>query len=120
MRRVQRTPARSFSEPAQRRRTGSAGGDGRSLQSGLRGYDAAFGAVRGRRGSGGALWDARLTASIAAGSALTEWMAGKCRSELTGLRAEVLEEALGGLGAESRHAAVLCCDAVKALLRRLP
>ncbi len=60
------------------------------------------------------------TASIAAGSALTEWMAGKRRSELAGLRPEVLEEALGGLGAESRHAAVLCCDAVRALLRRLP
>jgi NifU-like protein involved in Fe-S cluster formation len=58
------------------------------------------------------------TASIAAGSALTEWMAGKSRGELAALRAELIEEALGGLGAESRHAAVLCCDAVKALLRR--
>jgi NifU-like protein involved in Fe-S cluster formation len=60
------------------------------------------------------------TASIAAGSALTEWMAGKHRSELAALRPEMLEEVLGGLAAESRHAAVLCCDAVKALLRRLP
>jgi NifU-like protein involved in Fe-S cluster formation len=59
------------------------------------------------------------TASIAAGSALTEWMKGKRRSELTGLRPEMLEDVLGGLGAESRHAAVLCCDAVKALLREL-
>jgi nitrogen fixation NifU-like protein len=60
------------------------------------------------------------TASIAAGSALTEWMAGKNRTELAALRPGMLEEALGGLAAESRHAAVLCCDAVKALLRRLP
>lgn len=58
------------------------------------------------------------TASIAAGSALTEWMAGKSLADLKKLRPEVLEGALGGLSAESRHAAVLCCDAVKALLRR--
>ncbi|HOK48017.1 MAG TPA: iron-sulfur cluster assembly scaffold protein [Bryobacteraceae bacterium] len=57
------------------------------------------------------------TASIAAGSALTEWMKGKSRSELAGLRAETIEAELGGLSPESRHAAVLCLDAVKALLR---
>lgn len=56
------------------------------------------------------------TASIAAGSALTEWMTGKSLSELATLRVGVIEEALGGLAAESRHAAVLCVDAVKALL----
>lgn len=60
------------------------------------------------------------TASIAAGSALTEWLLGKRRSELEGLRPETIEAALGGLAAESRHAAVLCVDAVKTLLRRLP
>lgn len=57
------------------------------------------------------------TASIAAGSALTQWMKGKSRSELAGLRAETIEAALGGLSPESRHAAVLCLDAVKALLK---
>ncbi len=58
------------------------------------------------------------TASIAAGSALTLWMAGKDRAALRALRPGVVEEAVGGLAAESRHAAVLCVDAVKALLKR--
>lgn len=57
------------------------------------------------------------TASIAAGSVLTEWMKGKSRSELAGLRAETIEAELGELNPESRHAAVLCRDAVKALLK---
>ncbi len=57
------------------------------------------------------------TASIAAGSALTEWMTGKTALELAALNAAVIEEALGGLSPESRHAAVLCVDAVRALLR---
>jgi nitrogen fixation NifU-like protein len=57
------------------------------------------------------------TASVAAGSALTEWIAGKTPAELAALRAAAIEEAVGGLPAESRHAAVLCVDAVKALLR---
>src|SRR6185295_5101742 len=54
------------------------------------------------------------TASIAAGSALTEWMTGKSRLELAAFRAPVVEEAVGGLAAESKHAAVLCADALKA------
>lgn len=58
------------------------------------------------------------TASIAAGSALTEWMMGKTRQDLIGLKAEVIEQAVDGLSAESKHAAVLCADAVKAVLRR--
>jgi hypothetical protein len=33
------------------------------------------------------------------------------------MRAETLEELLGGLSPESRHAARLCADAVEALLR---
>jgi NifU-like protein involved in Fe-S cluster formation len=57
------------------------------------------------------------TASIAAGSALTEWMTGKTRAELADLRPASVEEAVGGLQAESKHAAVLCADGVKALLR---
>src|SRR6516164_7952429 len=46
------------------------------------------------------------TASIAAGSALTEWMAGKTVEELRAFRTTVIEEAVGGLPPESKHAAV--------------
>src|SRR3954464_14571960 len=56
------------------------------------------------------------TASIAAGSALTEWIAGKSRTELAAFRPAIVDEAVGGLRAESKHAAVLCADAVKRLL----
>ena len=60
------------------------------------------------------------TASIAAGSALTEWLIGKHRKELAKLTTSVVEEAVGELQAESKHAAVLCVDAVKALLKSTP
>ena len=67
-----------------------------------------------------ALYQARgCAASIAAGSALTVWMTGKTAAELAALSPAVIEEALGGLSPESRHAAVLCVDAVGALLRSL-
>jgi nitrogen fixation NifU-like protein len=56
------------------------------------------------------------TASIAAGSALTEWMQGKSRAELKILTTAMIEEALGGLEAASKHAAVLSIDGVKRLL----
>jgi len=56
------------------------------------------------------------TASIAASSALTEWMTGKTRAELAALNDAVIEDALGGLEPASKHAAVLCLDAVKRLL----
>ena len=56
------------------------------------------------------------TASIAAGSALTEWMQGKSRQELKALAPAVLDAALGGLDPASNHAAALCVDAVKRLL----
>ncbi len=59
------------------------------------------------------------TASIAAGSALTVWMRGKTAEELAALAPAVIEEALGGLAAESRHAAVLAVDAVRSLLGSL-
>ncbi len=55
------------------------------------------------------------TASIAAGSALSEWMVGKTRAQLQGLTAEVIEVALGGLEPASKHAAALCVDGAKAL-----
>jgi len=56
------------------------------------------------------------TASIAAGSALTEWIAGKTRAELARLTPAVLEDAVGGLEPESKHAAALCVDGVRAVL----
>ncbi len=57
------------------------------------------------------------TASIAAGSALTEWLTGKTLTEIAAFRPQMVDEAVGGLPSESKHAAVLCADAVKALLR---
>jgi len=58
------------------------------------------------------------TASIAAGSARTEWLTGKRREELAGFQAAMVEEAVGGLRTESKHAAVLCADGVKMLMRK--
>ncbi len=58
------------------------------------------------------------TASIAAGSALTEWMQGKTTAQLAELRPDVIDAAVGGLIPESKHAAVLCLDGVKAILRK--
>jgi nitrogen fixation NifU-like protein len=60
------------------------------------------------------------TASIAAGSALTEWIQGKPRDELATLKPEIIEEAVGGLEPESKHAAVLCVEGLQALLRASP
>lgn len=60
------------------------------------------------------------TASIAAGSALTEWIAGKARAQLAQVKPNAVEEAVGGLEPESKHAAVLCVDAVRALLKAAP
>jgi nitrogen fixation NifU-like protein len=57
------------------------------------------------------------TASIAAGSALTEWMAGKAVDELKAFRAAMVDEAVGGLPAESKHAAVLCADGVRKIVQ---
>ncbi|HLX46037.1 MAG TPA: iron-sulfur cluster assembly scaffold protein [Bryobacteraceae bacterium] len=53
------------------------------------------------------------TASIAASSALTEWMIGKSRAELKTLTPATIEEALGGLEPASKHAAVLCSDGAR-------
>lgn len=60
------------------------------------------------------------TASIASGSALTELLSGRDRAGLTALRVSDIEDAVGGLSNESKHASVLCIDAVKALLAQLP
>jgi nitrogen fixation NifU-like protein len=58
------------------------------------------------------------TASIAAGSATTELIIGKTRAQIAALAARAIEEAVGGLAPESKHAAVLCIDGVKSLIRR--
>jgi nitrogen fixation NifU-like protein len=55
------------------------------------------------------------TASIAAGSAFTELLAGRDRAGLTALTKEDVEAAIGGLSNESKHAAALCADAARAL-----
>jgi nitrogen fixation protein NifU and related proteins len=60
------------------------------------------------------------TASIAAGSALTELLAGRDKTALKSLQASDVELAVGGLSNESKHAAVLCIDAVRALLIQFP
>jgi nitrogen fixation NifU-like protein len=46
-------------------------------------------------------------------------MLGKSRSELAALNAATIESAVGGLIPESKHAAVLCVDGVRALLKAL-
>jgi nitrogen fixation NifU-like protein len=56
------------------------------------------------------------TASIATASAFTELLQGKTRGEVKALRADDAEGAIGGLAAESKHAAVLCVQAAKLLL----
>lgn len=56
------------------------------------------------------------TAAIAAGSALTEWMIGKSPAELAALTPAEIEAGVGGLEPASKHAAVLCVDAVRQLL----
>jgi len=59
-------------------------------------------------------------ASIAAGSALTELMTGKSRSEVEAIRSCDIELALDGLEPASKHAADPCVDAIRALLAQLP
>jgi len=58
------------------------------------------------------------TASIAAGSALTEWIEGKTRAQIATFHPAIVDQAVGGLGAESKHAAALCADGVKLLLEQ--
>ncbi len=56
-------------------------------------------------------------ASIAAGSALTVLAAGRDRAGLGEITRETVEAAVGGLSNESKHAAALCVDAVRAILK---
>jgi nitrogen fixation NifU-like protein len=60
------------------------------------------------------------TASIAAGSALTELIAGQDKTGLGKLRASDIDAAVGGLSNESKHAAVLCAEAIAALMKKFP
>ena len=74
------------------------------------------------RFDGGVVTEARYktrgcTASIAAGSALTEWLAGKSKLELSGFRPAVIEDLIGGLEPESKHVGILCATAVQLLLK---
>jgi len=55
------------------------------------------------------------TASIACASALTVLVEGRTLEDLKMIRAAEVEEAVGGLIAESKHAAVLCADVVRQL-----
>ena len=59
------------------------------------------------------------TASIAAGSALTEWIAGKTLDQIKTFAPALVDAAVGGLPAESKHAAALCADGVKALVKKI-
>ncbi len=58
-------------------------------------------------------------AAIAAGSCLTEMIAGKSLSEAGTLKREQLLEALGGLPNASVHATHLAMDALEQVLRKL-
>ena len=55
------------------------------------------------------------TASIAAGSALTELLHGRTMDEAAAVTEPQIEEAVGGLPAASKHAARLALDAARAL-----
>jgi nitrogen fixation protein NifU and related proteins len=59
------------------------------------------------------------TASIAAGSALTELLMGRITKDIGTITADEVEAAVDGLITESKHAAVLCRDAVRALAAKL-
>ncbi|MCY4597484.1 MAG: iron-sulfur cluster assembly scaffold protein [Bryobacterales bacterium] len=59
------------------------------------------------------------TASIAAGSALTELLLGRHVSEVNAVGPDDVEAALDGLPNESKHAARLASDAAFALSERL-
>jgi nitrogen fixation NifU-like protein len=56
------------------------------------------------------------TASIAVGSALTGLLIGKTAAAVAALGMEDVEEAVGGLSAESKHAARLAVDGARAVL----
>jgi nitrogen fixation NifU-like protein len=57
--------------------------------------------------------------AIACGSWLAEWIEGKSALDLPALTPEQIVESLGGLPPASKHAAVLACEAVRLLLKKL-
>jgi len=59
-------------------------------------------------------------AAIAAGSLLTELLAGKSPEDARQITADLISESLGGLPPATFHAAQLCVDAVAALVRKFP
>ncbi len=59
------------------------------------------------------------TAAIAAGSVLTDLLAGKALAAAGRLTPEDISQALGGLPPATFHAAQLCADAVAALLKNV-
>ncbi len=59
------------------------------------------------------------TASIAASSALTEWLTGRTLAEVSALKPAQVEDLVGGLADERKHAAFLCVDGVRAVLRQI-
>ncbi len=76
-----------------------------------------------RCGADGVVEDARFQvngcpAAIAAGSVLTELLMHKSRDEVACIDSATVDAALGGLAAESRHVAVLACDAVRSVVER--
>ncbi len=55
-------------------------------------------------------------AAIAAGSLITELVRGATSSDLRGITREAISKALGGLGTDKIHAAVLALDALQAAI----
>jgi nitrogen fixation NifU-like protein len=58
-------------------------------------------------------------AAIAAGSFLTDLLAGKTAAEAREITPQAISEGLGGLPPASFHAAQLCTDVVAALMRKM-
>lgn len=54
-------------------------------------------------------------ASIGTAAAMTEWLEGKPAAAFAATNAGHIEDLVDGLPAESKHAAVLCVDALRAL-----
>jgi nitrogen fixation NifU-like protein len=58
--------------------------------------------------------------SVACGSQLTELMLGKSSGELRAITPEEIAQSLGGLPPATFHGAQLACDAIAALLAKMP
>lgn len=74
---------------------------------------------------GGRIREARFktqgcVAAIAAGSVMTDLLAGKSMAEARAITALEISEALDGLPQASLHAAQLCVDAIAAVLKKTP